>query len=82
MQILAVAGIVAAFALVCLAIFLFGRHQQRKGRDLNFVDPRYPDSMQQVQPNVDFPPPGRPYPHEDTSLTSPEDDQGPPPQAR
>jgi hypothetical protein len=82
MQILAIAGIVAAFAVVCLGIYLFGRSLQRRGHDLAYVDPRYPDSMQAVQPNADFLPPGRPYPHDDTSLTRDDDDQSPPAQAR
>ncbi|SOX53816.1 hypothetical protein MAAFP003_2492 [Mycobacterium ahvazicum] len=77
MQILAVAGIAAAFALICLAIYLFGRYLQRRGHDLTYVDPRYPDSMQAVDPKMDVPPPGRPY----TSLTH-EDDQNPPTQPR
>jgi hypothetical protein len=46
MQVLAVGGIVAAFAALCAAIYLVGRSLQRSGRDLSFVDPRYPDSMQ------------------------------------
>lgn len=48
MQILAVAGIVAAFAVACLVIYLVGRSLQRRGRDLAFFDPHYPDSMQAV----------------------------------
>ena len=78
MQILAVAGIAAAFALVCLAICLFGRHLQRRGHGLTYVDPRYPDSMQAVPPKMDIPPSSRPY----TSLFTDEDDQSPPAQAR
>jgi hypothetical protein len=57
MQILAVAGVVAAFALSCGVIYLIGRSLQRRGRDLTFVDPRYPDSMQAVQEQLNFPPP-------------------------
>ena len=56
MQILAVAGIVVAFAVVCAVIWVSGRRLQRKGRDLTFVSPRYPDSMQAVQPKLDTPP--------------------------
>ena len=63
MQILAVAGIVGAFALICVAIYFFGRYLQRRGHDLSFVDPRYPDSMQQVQAKI--PPPGTQYPNDD-----------------
>jgi hypothetical protein len=48
MQVLAVGGIVAAFAALCVATYLVGRSPQRNGRDLAFVDPRYPDSMQAV----------------------------------
>jgi hypothetical protein len=68
MQVLAVAGIVAAFALACAAIFVAGRALQRRGRDLTFVDPRYPDSMQAVPRNVNITPPGRPHPDGYTSL--------------
>lgn len=60
MQILAIAGIVAAFTLVCLGIYVAGRYLQRRGHDLTYVDPRYPDSMQAVQPKLDFPPPNQP----------------------
>ena len=76
MEILAVIGIIAAFALVCAAIYWVGRSLQRKGHDLNFVDPRYPDSMQAVPGNRDVTPPGRPYPDDDTSLFH--DDTNPP----
>jgi len=82
MQILAVAGIVGAFALVCGVIYLAGRSLRRKGRDLTFVDPRYPDSMQAVQAKVDLPPPGRPYTHDDTSLVTDDNDKSPPIQKR
>ena len=58
MQILAVAGIIAAFVLVCLVIYRVGRSLQRRGRDLTFIDPRYPDSMQAVPGNLDITPPG------------------------
>jgi hypothetical protein len=68
MQGLAVSGIIAAFALACAAIYLAGRSLQRRGRDLNFVDPRYPDSMQAVPGNLDITPPGRPQPESETSL--------------
>ena len=67
MQILAVSGVVGAFAVVCVVIYLVGRSLQRRGHDLTFVDPRYPDSLQAVPPKVDITPP-RPYPHDDTSL--------------
>jgi hypothetical protein len=70
MEILAVIGIIAAFPSVCAAIYWVGRSLQRKGHDLNFVDPRYPDSMQAVPGNRDVTPPGRPYPDSDTSLFS------------
>lgn len=71
MQILAVAGVVGAFVLVCVVIYLVGRSLQRRGHDLSFVDPRYPDSMQQVQAKI--PPPGRPYPNDDSNSISDED---------
>ena len=77
MQILAVAGVVAAFALVCAVVYRVGRSLQRRGRDLAFIDPHYPDSMQAVQPNLDISPPGSPYPHDDTSFTG-HDDKRPP----
>jgi hypothetical protein len=48
MQVLAVGGIVAAFPALCVAMYLVGRSLQRNGRDLAFVDPRYPDSIQAV----------------------------------
>jgi hypothetical protein len=73
MQILAVAGVVAAFVLVCAVLYRVGKSLQRRGRDLAFIDPRYPDSMQAVQPNLDISPPGWPYPHDDTSLTGDDD---------
>jgi hypothetical protein len=78
MRIFAIAGIVAAFALVCFAIYLFGRYLQRRGHDLTYVDPRYPDSMQAVPPKMDGPPSGQPY----TSLINDDDGQRPPTQAR
>jgi hypothetical protein len=46
MQILAVAGIVAAFAVA----YLVGRSPQRRGRDLTFFDPHYRDSMHRHSP--------------------------------
>jgi len=67
-EILAVIGIFAAFAVVCAAIYLVGRSLQRNGHDLNFVDPHYPDSLQATPGNRDVTPPGRPYPDDDTSL--------------
>jgi hypothetical protein len=54
--------------LVCVAIYRVGRSLQRKGHDLNFVDPRYPDSMQAAPGNRDVTPPGRPSADDDTSL--------------
>lgn len=81
MEILAVIGIIAAFALVCAAIYRVGRSLQRKGHDLNFVDPRYPDSMQAAPGNRDVTPPGRPYLDDDTSLFL-DDDTNPPGQDR
>jgi hypothetical protein len=68
MQVLAVAGIIAAFALACAAIYVAGRALQRRGRDLTFVDPRYPESMQAVPRNLDITPPGRLHPEGETSL--------------
>jgi hypothetical protein len=68
MQVLAVAGIIAAFVLACAAIYVAGRALQRRGRDPTFVDPGYPDSMQGVPANLDITRPGRPHPEEDTSL--------------
>jgi hypothetical protein len=59
MEILAVIGIIAAFVAVCAAIYWVGRSLQRKGHDLNFVDPRYPDCMQAVPGDRDVTPPGR-----------------------
>ena len=82
MEILAVIGIIGAFALVCAAIYRVGRSLQRKGHDLNFVDPRYPDSMQAAPGNRDMTPPGRPYPDDDTSLFVDDDDTDPPGQGR
>jgi hypothetical protein len=67
MQVFAVAGIVAAFAMLCTVIYLVGRSPQPNGRDVTFVDPRYPDSMQAVG-TADITPPGRPYLHDHTSL--------------
>jgi hypothetical protein len=81
MEILAVIGIIAAFSLVCAAIYLVGRSLQRKGHDLNFVDPRYPDSMQAAPGNRDVTPPGRRRPDDDTSLFL-DDDTNPPGQDR
>jgi hypothetical protein len=75
MQVLAVAGVVAAFALICVVIYLLGRSLQRRGRDLTFIDPHYPDSIQAATGNVDITPPGRPYPHDDTSLVEGEDER-------
>jgi hypothetical protein len=77
MQILAVAGIVAAFAVACLVIHLVGRSLQRRGRDLTFFDPHYPDSMQAVPGKVDITPPGWPNPHDDTSLITDDDPDSP-----
>ena len=82
MEILAVIGIIAAFALVCAAIYRVGRSLRRKGHDLNFVDPRYPDSMQAVPGNRDVTPPGRPYPDNDTSLVRDDDEKNAPGQDR
>jgi hypothetical protein len=48
MQVLAVGGIGAAFAALCVAMYLIGRSLQRRGHDLAFVDPSYPDSMRAV----------------------------------
>jgi hypothetical protein len=79
MQILTVAGIVGVFSLICGVIYLVGRSLQRRGRNLTFVDPRYPDSLQAAQPNVDISPRGRPYAHDDTSLVA-DDDESPPAQ--
>jgi hypothetical protein len=62
MEILAVLGIIAVFAVICAVIYRVGRSLQRKGRDLTFVDPRYPDSMQAVPGNLDVTPPRRPHP--------------------
>ncbi|MDT5410698.1 MAG: hypothetical protein QOG14_2918 [Mycobacterium sp.] len=81
MEILAVIGIVATFALVCAAIYRVGRSLQRTGHDLNFVDPRYPDSMQAAPGNRDVTPPGRPNPDDDTSLFL-DDEENPPGQDR
>jgi hypothetical protein len=53
-HILAVAGIIAAFALACGLIWVAGRSLQRKRRDLNIVFPRYPDSLQAVDPKLDM----------------------------
>jgi hypothetical protein len=78
-EILAVVGIIAAFALVCAVIYPVRRLLQRKGRDLNFVDPHYPDSMQAVPGNPDMTPPGRPYPVKDTSLSRDDDATNPQP---
>jgi hypothetical protein len=62
MEILAVLGIIAAFAVICAVIYRVGRSLQRKGRDLTFVDPHYPDSMQAAPGNLDMTPPSRPHP--------------------
>ena len=48
MQVVAVGGIVTAFAALCVVVYLIGRSLQRSGRDLAFVDPSHPDSMQAV----------------------------------
>jgi hypothetical protein len=77
MEILAVIGIIAVFALVCAAIYRVGRSLQRKGHDLNFIDPHYPDSMQAAPGNRDVTPPARPYPDDDTSLFLDEDTNPP-----
>ena len=77
MQVLAVAGIIAAFAVACAAIYVAARALQRRGRDLTFVDPRYPDSMQAVPGNLDITPRGRPYPEDDTSLFRDDDGDDP-----
>ena len=77
MEILAVIGIIAAFALACAAIYRVGRSLQRKGHNLNFVDPRYPDSMQAAPGNRDVTPRGRLYPDDDTSLFLDEDTNPP-----
>jgi hypothetical protein len=39
MQVLAVVGIFAAFALACAAIYVAGRALQRRGRDLSVAIP-------------------------------------------
>jgi hypothetical protein len=77
MQVLAVTGIIAAFAVACAVIYLAARALQRGGRDLTFVDPRYPDSMQAVPGNLDITPRGRPYPEDDTSLFRDDDGDDP-----
>jgi hypothetical protein len=77
MQVLAVAGIIAAFVLACAAIYVVGRALQRRGRDLTFIDPRYPDSMQAVPGNLDIARPDRPHPGEDTSLFRDGDEDDP-----
>ncbi len=82
MEILAVIGIIASFAVVCAAIHRVARSLQRKGHDLNFVDPPYPHSMQAGPGNRDVTPPGRPYPDDDTSLFLNDDDENPPGQDR
>lgn len=46
MQVLAVGGIAAACVMFCVVIYLIGRTLQRRGHDLTFADPRYPESMQ------------------------------------
>jgi hypothetical protein len=78
MQILAVAGIITTFALLCAAIYFVARSLQRRGRDLTFVDPRYPESMQGVQPTPNIAPPGHPYPADDTSLAADDGKDAPP----
>jgi hypothetical protein len=35
----------SAFTLVCLVIYVVGQSLRRRGRDLTFIDPGYPDSM-------------------------------------
>jgi hypothetical protein len=52
--------------LVCFAIYLVGRSLQRKGRDLTFIDPGYPDSMQAAPGKVDIRPDSA-DPHDNTS---------------
>jgi hypothetical protein len=46
MQVFAVGGIVAALRRSAQRSTLSAEHCNRSGRDLAFVDPRYPDSMQ------------------------------------
>jgi hypothetical protein len=77
MRVLTVTGIIAAFAVACAAIYVGGRAMQRRGRDLNFIDPRYPDSMQAVPGNLDITPPGRSYPEDDTGLFRDDDENDP-----
>jgi hypothetical protein len=64
MQILAIAGVFGAFALICSLIYVVGRSLQRSGRDLTFRDPGYPDSMQAAPGKVDIRPPGSADPRE------------------
>lgn len=52
MQILAIAGIFGAFALACFLIYVVGRWLHRRGRDLTFVDPAYPESLQGTTGNL------------------------------
>jgi hypothetical protein len=67
MQILAIAGVFGAFALVCFVIYVVGQSLQRRGRDLTFVDPGYPDSMQAASGKVDIRPPDSADPQDNTS---------------
>lgn len=69
MQILAIAGAFGAFTLVCLVIYVVGHSLQRRGRDLTFIDPGYPDSMQAAPGKVDIRPPDSADPHDNTSLS-------------
>ena len=48
MQVLAVGGIVAAVAALCVAMYFVGRPRQRNGHDPAFVDPRFPNSVRAV----------------------------------
>jgi hypothetical protein len=63
--------------LVLLLVYLVFRRYQRSGETLHFVNPRLPESMQGRPPEpLEFPP-GRPYPHDDTSLADDEPDGRP-----
>lgn len=77
MQVLAVCSIAAAFATLCAVIYLIGWTLRRRGHDLSFVDPRYPESMQAVGA-VDLTAPGRPALHDDISLVNDDDDDSQP----
>ena len=48
MQVLAVDGVVAACAVLGTVLYLVARSLQRSGRDLAFVDPRFPNSVRAV----------------------------------